>query len=331
MSEVVVVTGASGGVGRAIAHAFGKRGAQVALLARGESALQDAKAEVEQLGGRALAIPTDVADYDAIEAAAERVERELGPIDVWVNDAMATVFAAVVDTEPHEFRRATEVTYLGTVHGTMAALKRMRARDRGVIIQVGSALSYRAIPLQAAYCGAKFGIRGFTDALRVELMHESSHVRITMVQLPGVNTTQFNWCRSKLPNHPQPVPPIYQPEIPAEAVYWAAHHRRRELWVGYSTVQAIVGGMIAPWFADWYLERTAFDGQQGTDRPIGPDRHDNLFEPQPQIAATHGIFDDQAKTRSPELWMATHRRLLGAAAAGAALLTAGLTAKRARS
>ncbi|HEX5191206.1 MAG TPA: SDR family oxidoreductase [Solirubrobacteraceae bacterium] len=329
MSEVVVVTGSSAGVGRAVAHAFGKRGAQVALLARGESALQHVKDEVERLGGRALVVPTDVADHAAVEAAAERVESELGPIDVWVNDAMATVFSRVVDTEADEFRRATEVTYLGVVHGTMAALKRMTARDRGVIIQIGSALAYRAIPLQAAYCGSKFAIRGFTDALRVELRHDKSHVRITMVQLPGLNTPQFNWGRSKLPNHPQPVPPIYQPEIAAEAVYWAAHHRRRELWVGYSTVQAIVGGTIAPSFADRYLARTGFDGQQVSDRPVSADRPDNLFEPQPQLAATHGIFDGQAKTRSPEVWVATHRRMLGAAAAGGALVGAVIAAARA--
>jgi short-subunit dehydrogenase len=326
MSEIVVVTGSSGGVGRAIAHAFAKRGAQVALLARGESALQDVKAEVEELGGQALVVPVDVSDHEAVEAAAERVERELGPIDVWVNDAMATVFAKVIDTEPHEFRRATEVTYLGTVNGTMAALKRMTARDRGVIIQVGSALSYRAIPLQAAYCGAKFGIRGFTDSLRVELRADKSQVRVTMVQLPGVNTTQFNWCRSKMPDHPQPVPPIYQPEIPAEAVYWAAHHRRRELWVGYSAVQAIVGGSLAPSFADWYLARTGIKGQQISGHPVDADRPDNLFEPQPQLAATHGIFDDKAKSRSPELWTATHRRMLGAVAAGGALVGAGVAA-----
>jgi NAD(P)-dependent dehydrogenase (short-subunit alcohol dehydrogenase family) len=326
MSEVVVVTGASGGVGRAIAHAFGKRGAHVALLARGEPALKDVRAEVERAGGRALVVPTDVADYEAVEAAAERVERELGPIDVWINDAMATVFARVADIQPHEFRRATEVTYLGTVHGTMAALKRMSARDRGVIIQVGSALSYRAIPLQAAYCGAKFAIRGFTDALRVELRHDHSHVRITMVQLPGLNTPQFNWGRSKLPDHPQPVPPIYQPEIAAEGVYWAAHHRRRELWIGYSTVQAIVGGTIAPSLADWYLARTGFSGQQISDRPVTPDRPDNLQKPQPQLAATHGMFDEQAKTTSPQLWVSTHRRMLGAAAAGGALLAAGVAA-----
>jgi NAD(P)-dependent dehydrogenase (short-subunit alcohol dehydrogenase family) len=331
MSEIVVVTGSSGGVGRAIAHAFAKRGAHVALLARGEPALQDVKAEVEELGGQALVVPVDVADHEAVEAAAERVERELGPIDVWVNDAMATVFAKVIDTEPHEFRRATEVTYLGTVNGTMAALKRMTARDRGVIVQVGSALSYRAIPLQAAYCGAKFGIRGFTDSLRVELRADKSHVRVTMVQLPGVNTTQFNWCRSKMPDHPQPVPPIYQPEIPAEAVYWAAHHRRRELWVGYIAVQAIVGGALVPTLADIYLARTGIKGQQMSGHPVDPNRPDNLFEPQPQLAATHGIFDDKAKDDSPALWTATHRRMLGAAVAGGALVGAGLAAARAGS
>jgi NAD(P)-dependent dehydrogenase (short-subunit alcohol dehydrogenase family) len=320
--EVVVVTGSSGGVGRAIAHAFAKRGAHIGLLARGEPGLQDARREVEELGGQALVVPTDVADAEQVEAAAEAVENHFGPIDTWVNDAMSTVFARVIDTTPEEFTRATQVTYLGTVYGTMAALRRMRSRDRGVIVQVGSALSYRAIPLQAAYCGSKFGIRGFTDSLRTELRHDRSHVRITMVQLPGVNTTQFNWCRSKLPKHPQPVPPIYQPEIPAEAVYWAAHHKRRELWVGYSTVQAIVGGMLAPSFADWYLARNAFSGQQVQNKPVPADRPNNLYEPVPELAATHGIFDDQAKERSPQLWAVTHRRLLyltglGAAAAGA--------------
>jgi short-subunit dehydrogenase len=327
MSEIVVVTGSSGGVGRAIAHAFAKRGAHVALLARGEPALQDVKAEVEELGGQALVVAVDVADHDAVEAAAERVERELGPIDVWVNDAMATVFAKFLDVTPQEYKRATEVTYLGTVYGTMAALKRMTARDAGTIVQVGSALSYRAIPLQSAYCGAKFGIRGFTDSIRVELRHDRSKVHITMVQLPGVNTTQFNWCRSKLPDHPQPVPPIYQPEIPAEAVYWAAHHRRRELWVGYSAVEAIVGTKLSALAGDIYLARTGFSGQQMRDRPVSPDRPNNLFEPLPDKAATHGIFDDQAKTRSPQLWAATHRSLVaGAALAGAAAMGAGVTA-----
>lgn len=327
--EVVVVTGSSGGVGRAIAHAFARRGAHLGLLARGEDGLAGAVAEVKDLGGHAIAIPTDVSDHQAVEAAAARVELELGPIDIWVNDAMATVFARFVDTEPEEFKRATEVTYLGAVYGTMAALKRMSARDRGTIVQVGSALSYRAIPLQAAYCGAKFGIRGFTDSIRTELLHDKSKVHITMVQLPGVNTTQFNWCRSKLPKHPMPVPPIYQPEIPAEAVYWAAHHRRRELWVGYSAVQAILGNKLAPSLADRYLARTGFSGQQVDDMPVSPDRPDNLYEPVPGKAATHGIFDAQAKTASPQLWAATHRGVVvgglagiaGAAVAAAARLT----------
>ena len=329
--EVVVVTGASGGVGRAIAHAFAKRGAHIGLVARGEQGLDEARREVEQLGGQALVVPTDVALADQVEAAAEAVEDRFGPLDTWVNDAMATVFARVVDMNADEFKRATEVTYLGTVYGTMAALKRMTARDRGTIVQVGSALSYRAIPLQAAYCGSKFAIRGFTDSIRSELLHDKSSVHITMVQLPGVNTTQFNWCRSKLPDHPQPVPPIYQPEIPAEAVYWAAHHRRRELWVGYSAVEAIVGNKIAPGFADRYLAHKAFSGQQVKNMPVPPDRPDNLFEPVPELAATHGIFDDQAKRRSPQLWANTHRALLaGAAAVGAVAGAAGFAAARAR-
>jgi NAD(P)-dependent dehydrogenase (short-subunit alcohol dehydrogenase family) len=327
--EVVVVTGSSGGVGRAIAHAFGKRGAHVALLARGEKGLEDARREVEELGGKALVVPTDVADPEQVEAAAEKVESTLGPIDIWVNDAMATVFAKVVDVTPQEFKRATEVTYLGTVHGTMAALKRMIPRDQGMIVQVGSALSYRGIPLQAAYCGSKFAIRGFTDSLRTELRHDKSKVRITMVQLPGVNTTQFNWCRSKLPDHPQPVPPIYQPEIPAEAVYWAAHHRRRELWVGYSTVEAIVGTKLSGLAGDIYLAKTGFSGQQVKSMPVPPDRPNNLYEPVPDLAATHGIFDDQAKTRSPQLWAATHRSVIaGAALAAGAAVAAGVTAAR---
>jgi len=324
--QVVVVTGASGGVGRAIAHAFAKRGAHVGLLARGQKGLDDAAREVESFGGQALAVPTDVSDHRQVEAAAQQVQDRFGDIDVWVNDAMATVFARFVDTEPEEFKRATEVTYLGAVYGTMAALKRMTARDRGTIVQVGSALAYRAIPLQAAYCGSKFGIRGFTDSIRVELKHDKSNVHITMVQLPGVNTTQFNWCRSKLSRHPMPVPPIYQPEIPAEAVYWAAQHRRREVWVGYSAVQAILGNKIAPSFADWYLARTGFQGQQIDDMPVGPDRPDNLYEPVPDKAATHGIFDAQAKTRSPQLWAATHRPVvLGTLAGVAGAAIAGVT------
>jgi short-subunit dehydrogenase len=328
--DVVVVTGSSAGVGRAIAHAFAKRGANIGLLARGQEGLDAAQREVESFGGQALTVPTDVADHHQVEAAAQKVEEHFGPIDVWVNDAMATVFASFLGTEPEEFKRATEVTYLGTVYGTMAALKRMTARDRGKIVQVGSALSYRAIPLQAAYCGAKFGIRGFTNSIRTELLHDKSKVQITMVQLPGVNTTQFNWCRSKLPNHPMPVPPIYQPEIPAEAVYWAAHHRRRELWVGYSAVLAILGNRLAPSFADRYLAKTGFSGQQISDMPVSADRPDNLFEPVPGMAATHGMFDDQAKTRSPQLWAATHRTIVAGALAGVAATGAAGVARLAR-
>jgi short-subunit dehydrogenase len=327
--EVVVVTGASGGVGRAVAHAFAKRGAHLALLARGERGLHDARSEVEELGGKAVVIPTDVADAEQVEAAAQRAESDLGPIDIWVNDAMATVFARVVDTSPAEFKRATEVTYLGTVYGTMSALKRMTARDRGMIVQVGSALSYRSIPLQAAYCGAKFAIRGFTDSIRTELRHDHSKVRITMVQLPGVNTTQFSWCLSKLPNHPRPVAPVYQPEVAAEAIYWAAHHHRRELRVGYSAQEAILGSKIAPTLADIYVARTAFSGQQVSDMPVSPDRPHNLYDPVPDKAATHGIFDDEAKSRSPQLWAAEHRGLVaGATLAAAGAVAAGVTAVR---
>jgi NADP-dependent 3-hydroxy acid dehydrogenase YdfG len=327
--QVVVVTGSSGGVGRAIAHAFAKRGAHIGLLARGAEALDEVVEEVASLGGQAIALPTDVSDHAQIEAAAKAVEERFGEIDVWVNDAMATVFAQFIHLEPEEFKRATEVTYLGTVYGTMVALSRMKPRDHGTIIQVGSALSYRAIPLQAAYCGAKFAIRGFTNSLRVELMHDKSHVHLTMVQLPGVNTTQFNWCRSKMPDHPQPVPPIYQPEIPAEAVYWAAQHHRREVWVGASAVLAILGDKIAPSIADRYLAMTGFKGQQMKDKPVSPDRPDNLFTPLPQMAATHGIFDDKAKTRSPQLWLATHRPVVLGALAGLTAAALG-TARAAR-
>ncbi len=316
--EVVVVTGASGGVGRATAHAFARRGAAVALLARGEKGLDDARREVERLGGRALVLPTDVAEAAQVDAAADAVEEHLGPIDVWVNNAMATVFARALDVTPVEFRRATEVTYLGTVHGTLAALSRMVPRDRGTVVQVGSALAYRAIPLQSAYCGAKFAIRGFTDSVRTELLHDGSRVWITMVQLPALNTPQFDWCRTKLPDHPQPVPPIFQPEVAANAIVWASHHRRRELEVGASAVKAIVGNALAPRFADWYLARTGFDAQQVQGMPVNG-RRDNLFEPVPEEAATHGRFDDRAKRRSSQLWLSTHRGVVAAgAAAGAA-------------
>jgi short-subunit dehydrogenase len=318
--QVVVVTGASGGVGRATAHAFAKRGASIGLLARGAEGLEAAAAEVESFGGKGFAVPTDVADADQVEKAAEAIEARFGAIDVWVNDAMATIFAPFTEITAEEFTRATQVTYLGTVYGTMAALRRMVPRNRGAVVQVGSALAYRAIPLQSAYCGGKFAIRGFTDSVRTELLHDKSRVWISMVQLPAINTPQFNWCRSKLPNHPQPVPPIYQPEVPAEAVVWAAHHRRREITVGGSAVKAIVGNKLAPRFADWYLARTGYASQQIPDIPIDPDRPNNLFDPVPNQAATHGMFDDQANAQSYQLWATTHRSLVAGAIIGAGMV-----------
>lgn len=305
-TPVVVITGASAGVGRAAAHRFAQDGARVALLARESPALRAAAEEVQQRGGTALALGVDVADADAVEAAAERIEQELGPIDIWINAAMATIFAPVAQTSAEEFRRATEVTYLGTVHGTMAALKRMRARNAGKIVQVGSALAYRAIPLQAPYCGAKFAIRGFTDALRVELMHERSKVTITMVQLSAFNTPQFQWGRSRLPRRPQPVPPIYQPEVAASGIHWAAQHRRRELWVGFPAVKAIIGNALAPWLADRKLVKQGYDGQMGS-QPLPAHRPDNLFQAVQEDYGTHGRFDGRSRETSLQLWMTTHR------------------------
>ena len=323
-AEVVMVTGCSGGVGRAIAHAFAKRGASLGLLARGEDGLQACRREVEALGGRALVLPADVSMPEQVDEAAGALEEAFGPIDVWVNDAMATVFAPFIETTAEEFTRATEVTYLGTVYGTMAALRRMVPRDHGTVVQVGSALAYRAIPLQAAYCGAKFGIRGFTDSVRTELMHDKSRVWITMVQLPAVNTPQFTWCRTKLPDHPQPVPPIYQPEVPAEVVYHAAHQRRREVYCGGPAVKAIVGNKFLPGLADRYLARTGFSSQQIAGMPVSPARPNNLFEPVPDKAATHGMFDDRAKTFSYQAWATTHRSVVAGAVVGGLATTAGL-------
>ncbi|MGH7721836.1 MAG: SDR family oxidoreductase [Candidatus Dormibacteria bacterium] len=321
--EVVVVTGASGGVGRAVAHAFARRGGRVALLARGEEGLRAAAREVEQLGGTALVLTTDVADAAAVEAAAEETERAFGPIDVWINDAMSTVFAEFIDIHPDEYRRATEVTYLGAVHGTMSALHRMVPRDHGAVVQVGSALAYRAIPLQSAYCGAKFAIRGFTDSVRTELLHNRSRVWISMVQLPAVNTPQFSWCLTKLPDHPQPVPPIFQPEVPAEAVWWAAHHRRREVACGGSAAAVILANKLAPAIADRYLAKTGYGSQQISGMPVPPDRPNNLFEPVAGLAATHGMFDGQAKRRSAQAWLNTHRGIAAGAVVGCAAVLSG--------
>ena len=324
--EVVVVTGASAGVGRAVAHAFARRGAVIGLMARGKQGLEACAEEVRKLGGSALPHVVDVSDPYAVEAAAELFEARLGGIDIWVNNAMATVFAEFGDIEPDEFRRATEVTYLGTVWGTRAALRRMVPRDRGTVVQVGSALSYRAIPLQSPYCGSKFAIRGMTDSVRTELLHHGSRVRMVMVQLPAVNTPQFAWGRSKLPHQPQPVPPIYQPEVVAEAIWRAAHGAQRERWVAPSAIKAIVGNRIAPTLLDRYLARTGFAAQQTERARTGP-HPGNLFVPVQPEAAMHGPFDDRARKTSALEWMRERRALVVAlGAAGTALLT--LTAAR---
>jgi len=329
MSEVVVVTGASAGVGRAVAREFGRHGARVALLARTREGLDGARRDVEEAGGEALALPTDVANPDQVEAAAQSTEEAFGPIDVWVNNAMTTVFAPFARVEPDEFRRATEVTYLGAVWGTQSALKRMLPRDRGTIVQVGSALAYRGIPLQSAYCGAKHALKGFFESLRCELRHEASNVHMTMVHLPALNTPQFEHCLARTPNHPMPVPPIYQPEVAARAVYWAAHARRREHYVGVPTVYTIWGNKLAPWFAEWSLARTGFDAQQIPDEPLDPDRPVNLFEPVPGDAGAHGRFDAKAKDTSAQAWLAEHKGALGAvAAAGAGAVVTGLVSLR---
>lgn len=314
-SEVVVITGASAGVGRATAAAFARRGAQIGLLARGEDGLEATRREVEDLGGQALALPTDVADPEQVEAAAAAVEKRFGPIDVWVNNAMVSVFSPIKDMTAEEFKRVTEVTYLGYVYGTLAALKQMLPRDRGVIIQVGSALAYRGIPLQAAYCGAKHAIEGFTDSLRVELLHDNSKVKVTIIQMPALNTPQFRWVKSRLPNQAQPVPPIFQPELAAEAIVWAAQHPRREVIVGGSALQAVLFDKFFPGLAGRYLARVGYQSQQ-TDQPRDPARPHNLWEPVPGDQGAHGAFDDRAKANSFQFWLAKHRRAVSALVAG---------------
>lgn len=320
--EVVVITGATAGVGRATARAFAQRGAHIGLLARGAEALEATRREVEQLGGRALALPTDVADAAVVESAVEAVENAYGPIDVWINNAMVSVFSPIKEMEPDEFRRVTEVTYLGYVYGTLAALKRMLPRDRGVIIQVGSALAYRGIPLQAAYCGAKHAIEGFTDSLHVELLHDQSNVRVTMIQMPALNTPQFDWVKSRLPNRAQPVPPIFQPEVAADAIVWAVDHPRREYRVGGSTLQAVIANKLAPGLVDRYLARTGYQSQQ-TDQPDDPNRPHNLWQPVAGDRGAHGRFDARAKETSVQFWLSKHRRALSLAGAA---LAAGLAA-----
>ncbi|HEX3616485.1 MAG TPA: SDR family oxidoreductase [Solirubrobacteraceae bacterium] len=326
---VVAVTGASSGVGRATAHAFAREGATVGLLARGAEALDAAAAEVRAIGGTPVVLRCDVADADAVDAAASELEQH-GEIDVWVNDAMASVFAPTWEITAAEFKRVTEVTYLGVVNGTLSALARMLARDRGVIVQVGSALAYRGIPLQSPYCASKHAIQGFTESLRCELMHENSGVRVTMVQLPAVNTPQFDTVRTRLPRHPQPVPPIYQPEVAARAIFTAATHpRRREWWVGGSTMITLLGNAVAPGIGDRYLARTGFDSQQ-TEEPVAPDRPDNLYDPVAGPGATHGDFDQQAKGRSLQ-WAATrHRRIVAALACAGAVAGIAAVALRRR-
>ncbi len=311
-NEVVVVTGASAGLGRAIARHFGSHGASVGLLARGVEGLEGAKREIEAVGGKGLVLPTDVADADAVETAAAAVEREFGPIDIWINNAMASVFSPVNEMEPQEYKRVTEVTYLGVVYGTLCALKRMLPRDRGMIVQIGSALAYRSIPLQSAYCAGKHAIAGFTDSLRCELIHDHSKVRVTMVQMPALNTPQFGWVKSRLKYKAQPVPPIFQPEVGARAVYWAAHHNRREIYVGTPTVEAIVGNKIAPGLLDHYLGKTGFDSQQ-TNEPEDPNRPNNLWSPVPGDHGAHGAFDNRAHARSYEQWTFRNREWITAA------------------
>ncbi len=317
--QVVVVTGASSGVGRAIARAFGAQGAKVGLIARTQEALEHCADEIRLAGGEALVLPLDVAEAAAVERAADAVVARWGRIDTWVNDAMVSVFSPVKEMKAEEYRRVTEVNYLGYVHGTLAALKHMLPRDEGHVIQIGSALVYRSIPLQSAYCASKAAIRGFTDSLRSELDHDRSRVAISMLQLPAVNTPQFDVARSRLPNHPQPVPPIFQPEVIARAALYVAQHPRRELWIGWSAVKAILGQKVIPGVLDRYLGRKGYSAQQ-TDEPVPPGRPDNVDAPLPGDRGAHGDFDARARRWSGELFVTRHRAAVAASAAAAVAL-----------
>lgn len=313
--EVVVITGASAGVGRATAQAFARQGAHIGLLARGQERLEDTKKEVEDLGGQALVLPVDVAEAEQVQAAADQIEAAFGPIDIWVNNAMTSVFSPFMQMTAVEFKRVTEVTYLGYVYGTMAALRTMVPRDKGVIVQVGSALAYRGIPLQSAYCGAKHAIEGFTESVRAELLHDNSQIHLTMVQMPALNTPQFRWVKSRLPHKAQPVPPIYQPEVAADAIVWAAHHNRRELTVGFNNAVLLWGNKFFPGLGDKYLAETGYQSQQ-MDEPRDPDRPHNLWEPVPGHHAAHGQFDARAKESSWQLQLNKHLREIGLAVVG---------------
>lgn len=317
--KTVVVTGGTAGIGRATVREFARHGCNVAVLARGQDGLDGARRDIEELGGKALAIPTDVSDWKAVEAAADQIERELGSIDIWVNNAFAGIFSRFMDVTPDEYERVTKVTYLGQVNGTRAALKRMLPRDRGKVVLVGSALAYRGIPLQSAYCGSKHAIQGFIDSIRCELLHEKSNVTITMVQLPGVNTPQFDWIRAKLPGQPRPVGKVYQPEVAARAIYAAAHDTRKEMLVGLPTVEAVWGNKVASSLLDDYLAATGFKSQQRPER-VSPDRKDNLFEPVAGDHGARGSFSDEAVDSSAELWISEHKKQLGLAALGAAAI-----------
>jgi NAD(P)-dependent dehydrogenase (short-subunit alcohol dehydrogenase family) len=322
-NKVIVITGASAGVGRATARRFATHGARIGLLARGPGGLEGARRDVEKLGGKALVIPVDVVDADRVEAAAAQVEAELGEIDIWINNAMTSVFSPIKQMTSEEFRRVTEVTYLGYIYGTLAALKRMLPRDRGVIVQVGSALAYRGIPLQAAYCAAKHAVQGFCDSLRSELIHDRSNVKVTMVQLPALNTPQFGWVKSRLPRKAQPVPPIFRPEVAAEAIYFAAYHPQREFYIGAPSVAVITADKFIPGLLDRYLAATGYDSQQH-DGAEDPNRPHNLWQPVPGDHGAHGAFDARARSWSAQLWMSQHRSwiALGVVALGVSGLLA---------